>query len=38
LPFGVEAELNVYAQKVSEKDANTAELHIASRATGLTTP
>jgi muramoyltetrapeptide carboxypeptidase len=38
LPFGVEAELIVHAEKVQERDTNSAELHISSRATRLTTP
>jgi muramoyltetrapeptide carboxypeptidase len=38
LPFGVEAELIVHAEKVQEWDTNSAELHISSRATRLTTP
>ena len=37
LPFGVEAELTVHAEKVHHKDTNTAELHIGSRTIRLTT-
>jgi muramoyltetrapeptide carboxypeptidase len=37
LPFGVEARLTVIPEKETVNDTNTAELHIGSRATRLTT-
>jgi muramoyltetrapeptide carboxypeptidase len=37
LPFGVEAQLTVIPEKETVNDTNTAELHIGSRATRLTT-